>query len=77
MITVVVYFKVDVYNFKVDVYKHHFIFVMVFFPRFDDDTSGSRNETSETLFQSFLMNLVTFLVENMTLVFGIYAIEEF
>ena len=38
-------------KFTVDIYKHDFIVVMVFPPRFDNDTSGSGNETSETLFK--------------------------
>ena len=38
-------------KFTVDIYKHDFIVVMVFPPRFDDDTSGSGNETGETLFK--------------------------
>ena len=38
-------------KFTVDIYKHDFIVVMVFPPRFVNDTSGSGNETSETLFK--------------------------
>lgn len=38
-------------KFTVDIYKHDFIVVMAFPPRFDDDTSGSGNETGETLFK--------------------------